>query len=905
MSEQLKQLDAGVKIGNKFEYFNLGDVTIQSLAKAGIIPKKDYGDYNIKRPDGLLVDRSNKKNPKVIAIVEYKSTKKFKTERDIQEAIKQCNDYAQVLGAIFGVATDTNVSAWINPKQENKENEYIDSFGVVRSFSFIKDEEKQRLSNNFYLHLQKIHETNFEKLSDEVKETLKVIQRILDSDIGKDNSQLKDTIFVDPTNLAKSVWQDIYVATGKEPEKCLYNVVEIFIFKFLSDLGVLRDNYSFGHLIKMLPVSRNIKNISQKECEDILKHYAKIIRPEIKTVLFPADIEDGTTIMNGTIFVNEKSDPVLEFASLFVKSLMRYDDFGDLTNVEKAFKTKLYETFLKRDSGVKGMGQFFTPRKVIGNIVEMAKVENLKSGARVCDPFCGVGGFPLEVMANRKNKDFLIKNGRIIENIEYFGFDKGSSEKDSERTIILAKANMLIYLSDLIKNNSTITEEFSRIFNKTFKLKKGILGTLADIEDNEENKYDLIITNPPYVTKGSSILKQEIEKNGDISDFYKISGTGVESLAIEWIVNKLKKGGKAFVVVPDGILLRNSEKTLREFILKECFLNGIISLPNKTFFTTNQKTFILALTKKDSENQKQISPIFTYLVSDIGEELDVNRFDTGKSDLETAKNLFRMFDGNETHFKTEDKRCKIQNISKFESEKNWIIDKWWSVEEKVQLGIENEKVSIELNDFKTLSSEAKDNYFEIIKNFDIQNIDSNYKDFQVGGEVGIFEVRKGKSDYTKSFINENKGTFPVYSSQTSNDGIIGNIDTYDFDHECLTWTTDGTYVGTVFYRNNKFSMTSHCGALFLKEKYKGKVYLPYVRIILNQELPNYREGEGSNKRLGSNLIKNIFVKFPVNKNGEFNIEAQKTIFNNFQKAERLKKDIENIFGDLFNNNIVI
>jgi hypothetical protein len=61
--------------------------------------------------------------------------------------------------------------------------------------------------------------------------------------------------------------------------------------------------------------------------EDILKHYANTIRPKIKKELFPADSEDGTTIMNGTIFVNEKNDSVLEFASLFRKSIVRYYDF--------------------------------------------------------------------------------------------------------------------------------------------------------------------------------------------------------------------------------------------------------------------------------------------------------------------------------------------------------------------------------------------------------------------------------------------------------------------------------------------------------------------------------------------------------------------------------------------------
>lgn len=701
MSEQLKQLDAWVKIGEKFEYFNLWNVTIQSLAKSNIIPKKDYWKYNIKRPDWLLVDRTNKKNPKVIAVIEYKSWEKFQKEKDIDEAVKQCNDYAQVLWAIFWIATDTNVSTWINPNQENNENEYTDGYWKKRSYSFIRDEEKQKLSNNFYLHLQKTDQTNEEKLSDEVKESLKVIKRILDSEISYKNSEFKDTIFVDPTNLAKSVWQDIYVATGKEPEKCLYNVVEIFIFKFLSDLWVLKTINSFSFLIEM------IKNW-EKETE-VLSHYANTIRPKIKKELFPADSEDGTTIMNGTIFVNEKDEPVIEYASLFKKSIERYEDFWDLTNVEKSFKTKLYETFLKRDSGVKWMGQFFTPRKVIWNIVEMAKVENLQDWARVCDPFCWVWWFPLEVIAKRNNKDFVVKNNKIIEKIEYFGFDKWSSEKDSERTIILAKANMLIYLADLIKENSWLTKEFSDVFNKTFKLKKWILWTLADISDKEEDKFDLIITNPPYVTSWSGILKEEIAKEQDKVDFYKINWMWVEWLAIEWIIRKLKKWWKAFVVVPDWIFNRLNDNKLRKFIMEECFINWIISLPINTFFTTPKKTYILVITKKDKKENVQINPIFTYLVTDIWETLDTYRFDTWKSDLETAKKLFKMFDWNEGYFTTDDKRCKIQDFSKFEEEfnNNWTVDRWWTKEEKIELWLEEQDEVLNAEEFLEKLQEIK------------------------------------------------------------------------------------------------------------------------------------------------------------------------------------------------------
>ncbi|MBI5306947.1 MAG: restriction endonuclease subunit S [Planctomycetes bacterium] len=50
-------------------------------------------------------------------------------------------------------------------------------------------------------------------------------------------------------------------------------------------------------------------------------------------------------------------------------------------------------------------------------------------------------------------------------------------------------------------------------------------------------------------------------------------------------------------------------------------------------------------------------------------------------------------------------------------------------------------------------------------------------------------------------IADNAGDYPVYSSQTANNGEMGRINTYDFEGEYVTWTTDGANAGTVFYRN--------------------------------------------------------------------------------------------------------
>ncbi len=116
---------------------------------------------------------------------------------------------------------------------------------------------------------------------------------------------------------------------------------------------------------------------------------------------------DGTTIFNGTIFVNEKGEPNLSQASLFADVLecfQKYDEIhGSFKYVTKEFKTRLYETFLRQSAGVKNLGQYFTPRNVVQAMVKMSSANSLKNGARICDPFCGVGGFILVTMVMNEN----------------------------------------------------------------------------------------------------------------------------------------------------------------------------------------------------------------------------------------------------------------------------------------------------------------------------------------------------------------------------------------------------------------------------------------------------------------------------------------------------------------------
>jgi type I restriction enzyme S subunit len=103
--------------------------------------------------------------------------------------------------------------------------------------------------------------------------------------------------------------------------------------------------------------------------------------------------------------------------------------------------------------------------------------------------------------------------------------------------------------------------------------------------------------------------------------------------------------------------------------------------------------------------------------------------------------------------------------------------------------------------------------------------------------------------------------YPVYSSQTSNNGIMGFIDTYDFDGEYATWTTDGVNAGTVFYRNGKFNCTNVCGTI----KPESGIETKFLSIILNLLTYKYVSRNLANPKLMNEVTKKIEVPLPKTK----------------------------------------
>lgn len=122
----------------------------------------------------------------------------------------------------------------------------------------------------------------------------------------------------------------------------------------------------------------------------------------------------------------------------------------------------------------------------------------------------------------------------------------------------------------------------------------------------------------------------------------------------------------------------------------------------------------------------------------------------------------------------------------------------------------------------------------------------------------IADIGRGRVISSKEIANQNNPQYPVYSSQTSNEGVMGYLDNYAFDGEYITWTTDGANAGTVFYRNGRFNCTNVCGTL--KLHYQFDAY--YCSLVLANATKKYVSVNLANPKLMNNTMAAIKLYLP-------------------------------------------
>ena len=145
----------------------------------------------------------------------------------------------------------------------------------------------------------------------------------------------------------------------------------------------------------------------------------------------------------------------------------------------------------------------------------------------------------------------------------------------------------------------------------------------------------------------------------------------------------------------------------------------------------------------------------------------------------------------------------------------------------------------------------------LMKNSGIEWIGEIPSDWKLPKVKKLFKIGRGRVIAVTEMNPD--GKYPVFSSQTKNDGCLGYIDTYDFDQDQLTWTTDGANAGTVFLRRGKHNCTNVCGTLL---PYTNDNDLRFLKYSLEYIAIFHKRADINGFKIMNNEMADIVITLP-------------------------------------------
>jgi type I restriction enzyme M protein len=241
-------------------------------------------------------------------------------------------------------------------------------------------------------------------------------------------------------------------------------------------------------------------------------------------------------------------------------------------------KGDLYEYMLGKIATAGQNGQFRTPRHIIKLMVEMMAP---KPSDTICDPACGTAGFLVaasEYLNKHHQQEIYAdkKSAKRFNHDTFHGFDFDST------MLRVGSMNMLLHgvENPAIENRDSLSESHAGV----------------------EGQFSLILANPPFA---GSLDYESTAK--DLQRMVKTKKTELLFLAL--FLRLLKPGGRAAVIVPDGVLFGSStaHKSLRQMLVEDHKLEGIVAMPSGVFKPyAGVSTAILLFTKTNSGGTEQV-----------------------------------------------------------------------------------------------------------------------------------------------------------------------------------------------------------------------------------------------------------------------------------------------------------
>lgn len=284
----------------------------------------------------------------------------------------------------------------------------------------------------------------------------------------------------------------------------------------------------------LFPVLKG-KDIKDNEGDVIIKGVKVDASTPIKKAIVQTTFEDANQYMKDGVLLRQVINVIDEL---------------DLSNYEEshAFGV-IYETILKELQSAGSAGEFYTPRAVTDFMAKMIKPQ---IGETMADFACGTGGFIISWL-NELQKQIKSTADADKYSNSIYGIEK------KQFPYMLCVTNLLLHGLDVPKVYHTNSLAY-------------------DVLDyTEEDKVDVILMNPPYGGSEKADVKNHFPTD--------LASSETADLFMSVIMYRLKKNGRAAVILPDGFLFGtdNAKVNIKRKLLREFNLHTIIRLPGSVF----------------------------------------------------------------------------------------------------------------------------------------------------------------------------------------------------------------------------------------------------------------------------------------------------------------------------------
>ena len=369
------------------------------------------------------------------------------------------------------------------------------------------------------------------------------------------------------------IWNAFWSGGISNPLEVIEQITYLLFLRRLDDLQTLEENRS-ARLKE--PIARRIfpkgKDPKGRPYEELRWSRFKNMAPSEMYVVVSEHVFPFLRTLGGdeSTYAHHMKDARFTIPTPALLSKV-VDLLDNVPMEDRDTKGDLYEYMLGKIATAGQNGQFRTPRHIIRLMVELTMPQPADI---ICDPACGTAGFLVAAGEYLRRTHPNILHDRKLREHFHHGMFHGY---DFDNTMLrIGSMNMLLH----------------GVENPDIRYRD----SLAQDHAADEEAYTLVLANPPFA---GSLDYENTAK--DLLQIVKTKKTELLFLAL--FLRLLKPGGRAAVIVPDGVLFGSSKahKELRRILVEEQKLDGVVSLPGGVFKPyAGVSTAILLFTKTNS-----------------------------------------------------------------------------------------------------------------------------------------------------------------------------------------------------------------------------------------------------------------------------------------------------------------